>query len=88
MKRALIQFDEDTYLKLRQTAFDRKQSISAVVREMVDKGLAEGKPKKYKNVQDFSFIGAGASDQGPLAPVSERHDAALAEIYRGTGKKK
>ena len=88
MKRALIQFDEETYLKLRQTAFDAKKSVSAVVREMVDKGLAAGKRKTYKSVQDFSFVGAGSSDPGGLAPVSERHDDALAAIYRNTGRKK
>lgn len=88
MKRALIQFDEETYLKLRQTAFDAKKSISAVVRDMVDKGLASGKRKKYRSVRDFSFIGAGNSDHGRLAPVSERHDDALAAIYNNRNKKK
>jgi len=88
MRRALIQFDEDTYSKLRQTAFDKKQSISAVVREMVDKGLAAGKGKKYKSARDFSFVGAGASKQRRLSPVSERQDDALAEIYRDRSEKK
>ncbi|HZS45136.1 MAG TPA: hypothetical protein VFC63_08545 [Blastocatellia bacterium] len=88
MKRALIQFDEETYNKLRQTAFDRKQSISAVVREMVNKGLVTGKKKKYKSPRDFSFIGAGTSQQRRRAPVSEHHDDALAEIYDALRKNK
>ena len=88
MKRALFQFDEATYSKLRQTAFDQKLSISAVVREMVDKGLAAGKRKKYKSARDFSFIGSGASKNMRLSPVSERHDDALAEIYSDRSEKK
>ena len=81
MKRTLIQFDEDTYDKLRNQAFSRKQSISSVVRELVSKGLGSEKRKKYARIEDFSFIGGGSSDQGRLSPVSERHDEALAEIY-------
>ena len=88
MRRALIQFDEETYLKLRQKAFEEKRSISAVVREMVDKGFAKGKIKKYRLAQDFSFVGAGSSKQEKFAPVSERHDEALAEIYGGPRKRK
>jgi hypothetical protein len=32
-------------------------------------------------MKDFTFIGAGRSRQGPLSPVSERHDEALEEAF-------
>ena len=88
MRRTLVQFDEDTYEKLRQRAFENKQSMASIVRELVSKGLDAGKRKKYRTLQDFSFVGSGASKQGRLAPVSERHDAALAEIHHRSSKKK
>jgi hypothetical protein len=81
MKRTLIQFDEDTYHKLRTRAFVQKQSISSVVRELVAKGLDPGKRKSYKRLEDFLSVGAGSSKQGRLSPVSEKHDEALTEIY-------
>jgi predicted CopG family antitoxin len=81
MKRTLIQFDEDMYDKLRQRAFDKKQSISSVVREFVEKGLQQTKRRQFNRSADFQSVAAGSSQQGRLAPVSERHDEALAEIY-------
>lgn len=81
MKRTLIQFDEDTYNTLRNRAFEQKRSISSVARELIAKGLRSPKPKKRTRVDQFSFIGSGRSNQGKLAPVSERHDEALAESY-------
>jgi len=32
----------------------------------------------------FSFVASGRSDQGELAPVSERHDEALAQASAAT----
>ena len=80
MRRTLIQFDEDTYHKLRRRAFEGKRSISSIVRELVAKGLEGGPRKKFTRVEQFSSVGAGRSKQGRLAPVSERHDKALAEV--------
>ena len=80
MKRTLIQFDEDTYQKLRNRAFEQEKSISSVVRELVAKGLAPGKRKKFTRVEQFLSVGAGRSKQGRLSPVSERHDEALAKV--------
>jgi hypothetical protein len=88
MKRTLIQFDEETYGKLRHTAFERKQSVSALVRELVAKGLKTGKAKKFARLGDFSFIGSGSSKPGRLGPVSERHDEALTDIHSGRSSKK
>jgi len=88
MKRTLIQFDEDTYYKLRHRAFERRQSISAVVRELVSRGLVSRKQKKYTRVDQFSSVGAGRSRQGRLSPVSEKHDEALAEVRSADIRKK
>jgi len=79
MKRTLIQFDEETYEKLRRTAFEQGRSISSVTREMVAKGLGLRKRQKLMHVKQLRSVGAGKSKQGGLAPVSERHDEALAE---------
>ena len=79
MKRSLIQFDEETYHKLRRRAFEGKRSISSLVREFVAKGLEAGPRKKFTRVNQFSSVGAGRSKQSRLAPVSEHHDEALAE---------
>jgi hypothetical protein len=83
MKRTLVQFDEETYRKLRQRAFRQERSISAVVREMVAMGL-EGKAVREKptRLSQFSSIGAGRSKQGRLSPVSAKHDRALATAFK------
>jgi plasmid stability protein len=87
MKRTLIQFDEDTYGKLRERAFQEHRSLSSVVRELIAQGLEPRKKKKLVRVAQFRSVGAGKSRQGKLAPVSERHDEALAGIYGGFRKK-
>jgi hypothetical protein len=79
MKRTLVQFDPETYRKLRQQAFRQERSISSVVREMVAKGLEDdGVRQKRTRVSQFSSVGAGRSKQGRLAPISEQHDEVLA----------
>jgi hypothetical protein len=87
MKRTLIQLDDETYDKLRHCAFERKQSISAVVREFVVTGLEGGRRRKFARVEDFRSVASGGSRQGKGAPVSEKHDAALAEAYHRSIKK-
>lgn len=79
MKRTLIQFDEDTYHKLRHRAFAKKRSISSVVRELVANGLEGGKRKKFTRIEDFQSVAAGRTTQGRLAPVSEKHNEAFVE---------
>jgi hypothetical protein len=82
MKRALIQFDEGTYRKLRQQAFQQERSISSLVREMVVQALpgvlSHERPKR---VGQFLSVRAGRSKQGRLSPISERHDEALAVVF-------
>lgn len=82
MKRALVQLDEETYRKLRQRAFRQERSISSVVREMVAKGLAgDAGRERPTHISQFSSVRAGRSKQGTLAPVSEKHDEALATAF-------
>lgn len=78
----MIQLDEATYGKLRQQAFRQERSISAVVREMVKAGI-EGKANaaKPKRLSEFQSVAAGRSKSGRSAPVSERHDEALAAVF-------
>ena len=79
MKRTLVQFEEETYRTLRQRAFREQRSIAAVVRDLVAKGLEDGPARARRTqVSQFSSVRAGRSRQGRLAPVSEKHDAALA----------
>ena len=82
MKRTLVQIDDETYRKLRQRAFRQERSISAVVRELVARGLDEdrGRPGPTK-VSQFSSVKAGRSRQGRLSRVSETHDDVLAAAF-------
>jgi len=80
MKRTLIQFDEETYEALRRRAYEEGRSVSSLTRELVAKGLAPKKVRKLTRASQFSFVGAGRSNQGRLAPVSERHDEALNQV--------
>jgi len=82
MRRTLIQFDEDTYRKLRQRAFRQERSLSSLVREFVEDGLEAPAPKRARRLRDFSSIAAGRSRQRHSAPVSERHDDALATAFK------
>jgi len=82
MKRTLVQFDEETYRRLRQHAFDQERSVSSLVREMVAKGLdGDTARARRTKVGQFASVRAGRSAQGKLSPVSERHDEALASAF-------
>ena len=82
MKRTLIQFDEETYRKLRQQAFRQERSVSSLVREMVAQSLeGDAVRKRRTRVDQFESVRAGRSKQGRLTPVSEKHDAALAAAF-------
>ena len=81
MKRALVQFDEQTYQQLRQRAFRQERSISSLVRDLVAKGLAADAREQPTRVRQLASVRAGRSKQGRLSPVSERHDEALAAAF-------
>jgi len=78
MKRTQVQLDEPTYQLLRREAFQRGISQAALIRQILQEHLGTG-PARRRRVEDFTFIGSGHSDDGSLAPVSERHDEALGE---------
>jgi predicted CopG family antitoxin len=81
MKRAQIQLEEEVYELLRHRAFKEKKSIAGVIREIVKKDIPQSDRHRTFSVKDFAFIGVGRSKQGPLKPVSERHDEALTEAF-------
>jgi predicted transcriptional regulator len=83
MRRTLVQLDEDTYRRLRHLAFRQERSISAVVRDMIARGLAaDWRPARRTTLDQMKSVRAGRSKQGRLAPVSERHDEALATAFQ------
>ena len=87
MKRTLVQFDEEIYRKLKDRAFKQGRSMASVVRELVSQGLEPSPRKKFKRAKQFSFVGAGQSSQKRQAPISERHDEALADAFISSKKK-
>ena len=76
MRRILIQIDDETNAWLRKRAFEEKRSIASIVRDCL---RDESKAHPKLTIDDFKFVGAGGSEQGKLAPVSENHDDAYAE---------
>jgi hypothetical protein len=79
MRRTQIQLDEPTYQALKHKAFERGISMSALLRELLHEGL---RPSRMpRRLESFKFIASGKSKQGGVAPVSERHDEALAEDF-------
>ena len=83
MKRTLIQLDDDVYRALRQRAFREERSIASLVREMVASGLGEDAVRtRRRTIAQFSSVRAGRSTQDRHAPVSEKHDSALANAFR------
>ncbi len=79
MKRTRTQLDERTYGVLRRRAFEKRRSISSVIRELLAQSLGTGKAKQRLSIKDFTSAVAGRSRQACLAPVSERHDQMLKE---------
>ncbi len=78
MKRTQLQLDDRLHEALRRRAFEEGCSMSDLARRLLGEALGTMR-KRRRAVGDFSFVAAGESIQGELAPVSERHDAALAE---------
>jgi predicted DNA-binding ribbon-helix-helix protein len=75
MRRTQVQIEDDLYQALRQEAFQRGISISELVRRVLKRHLWGG--VAASRGRTFSFVGMARSQQGRLAPVSERHDEAL-----------
>ena len=85
MKRTQLQLEEPVYDALRRRAYERRTSIAGVVREALKAYLvlpAQPGPRgRPVPVRRPSFVGSFRSDDGALAPVSERHDEALALAF-------
>ena len=77
MKRIQIQIDDAAYQTVRRLAFDRHQSLAATIRELLGQALAPPPEKRKLRLEDFSFVGAGASDGSEC--ISENHDEVLGE---------
>ena len=75
----MVQLNDRTCHALRRRAFQQGKSMSAIVRETLTSALDATSPARPRTLGDFASVGAGRSRQGALAPVSERHDEALAE---------
>ena len=81
MKRTQIQLDEPTYEVLKKRAYERRVSMSTVVREALRSYLEAPSGAGWR-IEDLTFIRSAASDAGDLAPLSVRHDEALAhDLY-------
>lgn len=76
MHRTQIQLDRETYQALRRLAFERGQSLSATIRELLRQALGITRPSPRK-IEQFTFIGAFAS--GEPNRISEEHDKPLGE---------
>jgi predicted transcriptional regulator len=79
MKRTQIQLGEETYSAVKRLAYESGRSFSSVIRETLDRSLGVSAGKRRTSSRQFAFVGAGRSVQHGRAPVSERHDEALAE---------
>jgi hypothetical protein len=53
-----------------------------VIREIVKRNISQSDRHRSLSIKDFAFVAAGRSKQGPLKPVSERHDGALEEAFQ------
>lgn len=78
MRRTQIQLDEKTHELVRAEAFRRGVSIAALVREALDEHLGLQPVPRWR-IEDFKSVASGRSEPSPFDPISENHDAALAE---------
>lgn len=81
MRRTQVQLDNGLYEKLRRRAYERRTSLSAVVRETLANAF-DSEAAPTAPARQFSFIGAGRSRQRKGHPVSVHHDEAIANIPR------
>ncbi len=79
VKRTQLQLEDDLHEALRRRAFEEGCSMSELARRLLGQALGTRGGSDSSSISDFSFVACGVSDQRDLAPVSERHDEALAE---------
>ncbi len=73
--RTQIQLKPEQHRKLKEEAFRRGMSLSALVREILEHRYARRPPKKIDLEKAWAFVGAGRSG---ASDVSEHHDDYLA----------
>ncbi|MHC9542169.1 MAG: hypothetical protein AB9903_21885 [Vulcanimicrobiota bacterium] len=81
--RTQIQLERHQYERLKEEAYLRRQSLSGIIRMMIDKGLeAMGGEKDMKKA--FSFVGSIPEDK---SDVAEHHDDYLGDSVKGLTRK-
>lgn len=75
--RTQLQLERRQYLRLKRLAYERQQSLSAVVRELLDQALSSGaQPPSLVREVRLAMIGAGRDVEG-RRDVGRRHDEYL-----------
>ena len=75
--RTQVQLERRQYEHLKRLAYERKQSLSAVVRNLLDRALGTGRPASplVREVR-LALVGAGRDAEG-RRDVARRHDEYL-----------
>jgi Arc/MetJ-type ribon-helix-helix transcriptional regulator len=76
MVRTQIQLSEQQARRLRRLSLERGESMAAIVRAAIDRHLDEGGGGARERA-----LGAMGRFRGDGAPVSEEHDAFLADAF-------
>jgi len=71
--------DEQTHAALRRLAYEQGKSMAPIIRGTLARSFGAKANRRPKALRQYPFVGSGRSNQKGLAPVSERHDEALAE---------
>lgn len=76
--RTQVQLENRHYQRLKRLAYERGQSMSAVLRAILDEALDTGRPAPASAVREarLALIGAGRDPEGKR-DVARRHDAYL-----------
>jgi hypothetical protein len=74
MVRAQVQLSEAQHRVLREEAFRRNTSISAIVRELVDDAFRQTRPRPRDNPAAWAWLGCARDS---AEDVAEHHDAYL-----------
>jgi hypothetical protein len=80
MIRTQIQIDEEQYERLRALAARRSQSVAQLVRESVDRLLADS--ERARSWEGLWKAVGSCHDPAGARDVSVRHDDYLAQAYR------
>ena len=82
MKRTQIQLDEHTFEALRRRAFQGRQSLAGMVREILRAHVAPQAERMRRDASPFSFVASGRSRGKGAGTIAERHDAAFSHAIQ------